>query len=42
VLLDGPLVCGVGACGVCAIELRKRTRLLCTHGPVFDLRDVAA
>jgi dihydroorotate dehydrogenase electron transfer subunit len=40
-LLEGPLVCGVGACGVCAIELRRGTRLLCADGPVFDLRDVA-
>ncbi len=39
-LLEGPIVCGVGACGVCAVELRRRTRLLCTDGPVFDLRDV--
>jgi dihydroorotate dehydrogenase electron transfer subunit len=40
-LLEGPLVCGVGACGVCAVELRRGTRLLCADGPVFDLRDVA-
>jgi dihydroorotate dehydrogenase electron transfer subunit len=39
-LLEGPLVCGVGACGVCAIELRRGMRLLCSDGPVFDLRDV--
>jgi dihydroorotate dehydrogenase electron transfer subunit len=39
-LLDGPLVCGVGACGVCAVELRRGTRMLCSDGPVFDLRDV--
>ena len=41
VLLEGPLVCGVGACGVCAVELRRGSRLLCSDGPVFDLRDVA-
>ncbi len=40
-LLEGPLVCGVGACGVCAVELRRGTRLLCSDGPVFDLRDLA-
>jgi dihydroorotate dehydrogenase electron transfer subunit len=40
-LLEGPLVCGVGACGVCAVEMRKGLRLLCADGPVFDLRDVA-
>jgi dihydroorotate dehydrogenase electron transfer subunit len=39
-LLDGPLVCGVGACGVCAVDVRRGTRLLCVDGPVFDLRDV--
>jgi dihydroorotate dehydrogenase electron transfer subunit len=40
-LLEGPIVCGVGACGVCAVELRRGARLLCADGPVFDLRDVA-
>src|SRR5215217_565945 len=40
-LLEGPIVCGVGACGVCAVELRRGTRLLCADGPVFDLRDLA-
>lgn len=39
-LLEGPIVCGVGACGVCALRLRKGTRMLCSDGPVFDLRDV--
>jgi dihydroorotate dehydrogenase electron transfer subunit len=39
-LLEGPLVCGVGACGVCAVDMRRGTRLLCADGPVFDLRDV--
>jgi len=27
---------------VCAVELRRGTRLLCSDGPVFDLRDVVA
>jgi dihydroorotate dehydrogenase electron transfer subunit len=39
-LLEGPIVCGVGTCGVCAVEMRKGTRMLCSDGPVFDLRDV--
>ena len=39
-LLEGPLVCGVGACGVCAMPLRRGMQLLCADGPVFDLRDV--
>src|SRR6266508_3986478 len=36
-LLEGPLICGVGACGVCALNLRKGSRMLCSDGPVFDL-----
>ncbi|MEN9938363.1 MAG: hypothetical protein RLZZ387_4942 [Chloroflexota bacterium] len=40
VLLEGPLVCGVGACGVCAVEMRKGSRLLCVDGPAFDLKDM--
>ena len=40
VLREGPLVCGVGACGVCAVETRRGPRMLCSDGPVFDLRDV--
>lgn len=40
VLMDGPIICGVGACGVCAIELRKGARMLCSDGPAFDLRDL--
>ena len=40
-LLEGPLVCGVGACGVCAVDLRRGSRMLCADGPVFDLRDLA-
>ena len=40
VLREGPIVCGVGACGVCAVALRRGSRLLCSDGPVFDLRDV--
>jgi dihydroorotate dehydrogenase electron transfer subunit len=39
-LLHAPFVCGVGACGVCAVDLRRGTRLVCSEGPVFDLRDV--
>lgn len=39
-LLEVPLVCGLGACGVCAVETRKGQRLACVDGPVFDLRDL--
>lgn len=42
VLLEGPLICGVGACGVCATKLRNGTRMLCSDGPVFDMRDLPA
>ena len=34
------LACSVGACGVCAIDVRQGTRLACVDGPVFDLRDL--
>jgi dihydroorotate dehydrogenase electron transfer subunit len=40
VLREGPLVCGVGACGVCVVETRRGPRMLCSDGPVFDMRDV--
>jgi dihydroorotate dehydrogenase electron transfer subunit len=41
-LPGGPIACGVGACGVCAIDTRKGMRMLCADGPVFDLRDVGS
>ncbi|HMP39754.1 MAG TPA: hypothetical protein PKA05_05185, partial [Roseiflexaceae bacterium] len=31
---------GVGACGVCAVEVRRGIRLLCEDGPVFDLKEL--
>jgi dihydroorotate dehydrogenase electron transfer subunit len=40
VLLEGPLVCGVGACNACVVTARKGARLLCIDGPVFDLREL--
>lgn len=39
-LIDGEIVCGVGACQLCSIETRKRYRKRCSDGPVFDLRDL--
>jgi dihydroorotate dehydrogenase electron transfer subunit len=39
-LLEGPLVCGAGACGMCAVEMRQGVKMLCSDGPVFDMRDV--
>jgi dihydroorotate dehydrogenase electron transfer subunit len=40
VLLEGPIICGVGACGVCTITLPKGPHTRCHDGPVFDLRDL--
>lgn len=42
VLLEGPIVCGVGACGVCTLYLRKGPQTRCHDGPVFDLRDLTS
>jgi dihydroorotate dehydrogenase electron transfer subunit len=42
VLLDGPIICGVGACGVCTLYLRKGPQTRCHDGPVFDLRDLTS
>lgn len=39
-LVETPLACGVGACGLCALELRRGWRLPCVDGPAFDLKDV--
>lgn len=32
-----PLPCAVGVCGACAISLGRKQRLVCVHGPVFQL-----
>lgn len=38
VLTDAPFhICGVGACGLCAIPTTAGPRLACRAGPVFDL-----
>jgi len=34
------LLCSVGVCGVCAIEAKQQRRLICSDGPIFDLRDI--
>lgn len=42
VLVQSDLLCGVGACLVCAIPtLRGGTTRTCMHGPVFDLANLA-
>jgi dihydroorotate dehydrogenase electron transfer subunit len=40
-LMDVPLVCGVGACLACAVHGEQGQRLVCIEGPVFDLSDLA-
>lgn len=37
---DQQLACCVGVCGVCAVATRQTPRLVCTDGPIFDLRDL--
>jgi len=40
-LADAPLhVCGVGACGLCAVPTGDGLRLACLDGPVFDLAGI--
>jgi dihydroorotate dehydrogenase electron transfer subunit len=34
------IACCVGVCGVCGIEARHGRKLLCSDGPIFDLRDL--
>jgi len=41
VLVEVPMGCGVGACGVCAVETHRGLRQACHHGPVFDLAELA-
>jgi dihydroorotate dehydrogenase electron transfer subunit len=40
-LMDVPLVCGVGACLACAVQGEQGAHLACVEGPVFDLSDLA-
>ena len=42
-LVAAPMPCGGAAeCGVCAVLVRRRWKLACTDGPVFDLRDLVS
>lgn len=34
------LACCVGICGACSIDVRHGRKLVCSDGPVFDLRDL--
>lgn len=40
VLMDAPMMCGVGTCGTCAVETRRGNKLVCHDGPRFDVRDL--
>jgi dihydroorotate dehydrogenase electron transfer subunit len=39
-LVVPPIICGVGACQGCAVEVERDTKLACTDGPVFDLLEL--
>jgi len=40
ILLHFPMPCGgEGECGICAVTLRRGSRLACQHGPVFSLSE---
>jgi dihydroorotate dehydrogenase electron transfer subunit len=36
VLVAGPMPCGFGVCGACAVPARRGWKLACVDGPVFD------
>jgi dihydroorotate dehydrogenase electron transfer subunit len=40
VLYQAPILCGVGACQSCRVDLATGRRRACLRGPVFDLVDV--
>jgi dihydroorotate dehydrogenase electron transfer subunit len=43
VLVHTSMPCGgLADCGLCAVELRRGSKLACEHGPVFELRDLLA
>jgi dihydroorotate dehydrogenase electron transfer subunit len=39
-LVVPPIVCGVGACQGCAVQVSRGTKLACADGPVFDLLEL--
>lgn len=39
-LVIPPMVCGVGVCQSCAVEVARGTKLACTDGPIFDLLEL--
>ena len=40
VLVEVPMVCGMGVCGACAVRTHRGMRQACHHGPVFDLAEL--
>ena len=40
VSVETPMACGFGVCLGCSVTTVRSYRLACTHGPVFDARDV--
>jgi len=41
--LEGPMACGIGICQGCPVEMtagEKKYSLMCTDGPVFDVRTI--
>ncbi|MBI4235798.1 MAG: dihydroorotate dehydrogenase electron transfer subunit, partial [Chloroflexi bacterium] len=40
VLLESRMGCGFGVCQGCAVATRQGVRLVCLHGPAFDLDEV--
>lgn len=36
-----PLVCGTGVCLACSTETYTGQKLICQHGPVFELQEIA-
>lgn len=41
VLVRAPMPCGALAeCGVCALTLRHKWKMICKDGPVFDIEEL--
>jgi hypothetical protein len=40
-LVQAPMPCaGVGACGVCAVPVKREWKLACKDGPVFSMEEL--
>jgi dihydroorotate dehydrogenase electron transfer subunit len=41
ILVAGPMPCGIGVCGACAVPARRRGwKMACVDGPVFSGEDL--